>query len=343
MATIRQSLMGATIREAPQSSTRFDWIMVLLSAWWVGGSFLDGWAHNHLDRLETFFTPWHAVLYSGFLAVALFLLVTAVMNRVQGHAWTQVMPHGYGLSLLGIGIFAAGGVLDMLWHLLFGIEQSIAALLSPTHLVLLVGGVLTVSGPLRAAWQRPTASQQQTLFDRLPTILSLAYILASIIFFTQYANPIIHPQANRLGIPVESRNDSIAWGVVSILFQTAALMGVALFALRRWQLPIGTFTILYGLNSTLAITQGNLSLLPVVAVVSLLAGLLVDLLYTVLKPTVERKEALHLFAFLAPIVIQTTYFLTLLATSGVVWEVNLWMGSIILSGMVGLLLSFLLA
>ena len=37
----------------------------------LGGATLDGWAHTHVpERLETFFTPWHAVLYSGFLASA---------------------------------------------------------------------------------------------------------------------------------------------------------------------------------------------------------------------------------------------------------------------------------
>src|SRR5258708_19493110 len=90
-------------------------------------------------------------------------------------------------------------------------------------------------------------------------------------------------------------------------------MGVALFAVRRWRLPLGTFSLLYLLNSTLAITQSTLSLILAVAVFSLLTGLLVDLLYQALKPTVERREALRLFAFLAPVVIQTIYFLALLA------------------------------
>ena len=36
------------------------------------------------------------------------------------------------------------------------------------------------------------------------------------------------------------------------------------------------------------------------------------------------------------------YFLDLLLTNGVTWSVNLWMGSIILSGIIGLLLSYLL-
>src|SRR5260370_35241019 len=100
-------------------------------------------------------------------------------------------------------------------------------------------------------------------------------------------------------------------------------MGVALFALRRWRLPLGTFSLLYLLNSTLAITQSTLSLILAVAVFSLLTGFLVDLLYQPLKPTVERREALRLFAFLAPVLIKTIYFLALLASIGLSWTVQL--------------------
>src|SRR4249920_2010786 len=66
MATISQPLTGATTREFPQSSVRFDWMVILLEAWWVGGLFVDGWAHAHGKVDQSFFTPWHAILYAGF-------------------------------------------------------------------------------------------------------------------------------------------------------------------------------------------------------------------------------------------------------------------------------------
>jgi hypothetical protein len=36
----------------------------------VGGAFLDNWPHAHIATLDTFFTPWHGVLYSGYAACA---------------------------------------------------------------------------------------------------------------------------------------------------------------------------------------------------------------------------------------------------------------------------------
>jgi hypothetical protein len=52
--------------------------------------FLDAWAHNNLAQLETFFTPWHAVLYSGFVALAGWMwldptsVVFALSNPLDG-------------------------------------------------------------------------------------------------------------------------------------------------------------------------------------------------------------------------------------------------------------------
>gem|GEM_PF-3537078 len=70
MATVAAQRLQAMPREVgarPQLSSREHLITVLLAAWMTAGIFIDGWAHINLTPLETFFTPWHAVFYSGFL------------------------------------------------------------------------------------------------------------------------------------------------------------------------------------------------------------------------------------------------------------------------------------
>ncbi|HLZ64134.1 MAG TPA: hypothetical protein VKR06_44965 [Ktedonosporobacter sp.] len=338
MTTANQPLKGTITHTSPQDSLRFDWLVLLLSTWWVGGIFVDGWAHNHIPLLETFFTPWHAILYSGFAVTGLFLVAVALRNHARGYHWLRSLPRGYMISLWGVCIFALGGLLDLTWHLLFGIEKGTDALLSPTHLLLALGVALAASGPLRAAWRRPVAEQKETLLTLLPAILSLAYLLAIFTFFTQYASPIVHSWADK-----HTSEEPLDLGLASILLQTALFMGVALFAMRRWRLPLGTFALLFMINSTLGSILANNSPILAVALVSFLTGLLVDLLYQALKPAIERREALRLFAFFAPVVIQTAYFLTLFAINGLAWSVHLWVGSIFMSGVVGLLLSYLLA
>ena len=185
----------------PQGRIRFDWLIVVLSAWWLGGLYLDGWAHRHVPALETFFTPWHAVLYSGFAACGLALLVTQARNMRHGYPWNRSLPAGYGLSLVGAAIFLVAGALDLLWHTLFGIERSVEALLSPTHLLLATGGVLLVSGPLRATWRLIPTGTRLTWRAGAPALLALLYCYAALGFFTQYAHPFV---TNWAAIPVLS-------------------------------------------------------------------------------------------------------------------------------------------
>src|SRR5215813_14259640 len=105
-------------RERPLGGLRFDWTMVLLSAWFLGGLYLDGWAHTHGKVDQSFFTPWHAVLYSGQLVVMLFLEAEWLRNRFAGRAARLALPAGYGLSLLGVLLWIPAGVGDLIWHTL---------------------------------------------------------------------------------------------------------------------------------------------------------------------------------------------------------------------------------
>lgn len=75
--------------------------MAVLSALFTGGLFLDGWAHTHGRVDDTFFTPWHAVLYSGYVLVAGFLLTHLIRSHRQGRPWLQALPPGYDWSLAG--------------------------------------------------------------------------------------------------------------------------------------------------------------------------------------------------------------------------------------------------
>src|SRR5690349_20099921 len=106
MATQAQafSTVPSDERTLPMGGLALDWATVALSSWLIGGVYLDGWAHNHGMFDNTFFTPWHAVLYAGFGALALLLAVVALRGIMRGRAWTRAMPAGYDLSLLGAAI-----------------------------------------------------------------------------------------------------------------------------------------------------------------------------------------------------------------------------------------------
>lgn len=316
----------------------FDILNIICATWFIGGVYTDGWAHVHIATLETFFTPWHAVLYSGFGVTALSLVVALLVNHREGATWRAALPAGYGVSLIGAGIFFVAGGLDLAWHLAFGIERSIDATLSPTHLLLATGGLLTMSGPLRAAWQRVPYAEGRRWGNLWPALLSLTYVYAILVFFTEYAEPIVKSWAD---VPTDS-DDLKALGVVSIILQTTILMGVALFAMRRWQLPFGAFTVLFGLHYLgVALLANHVQPLSI-TLFGVIVGLIIDGLYALARPSLANGLRLRLFAALAPATNTAIYLLVLAATKGgLAWSINLIVGSVFLSAVAGLLVSFL--
>ena len=180
--------------------------MAGLSSLLLGGFYLDLWAHAHGRTDNTFFTPWHALLYSAMAVVGIFLGATAIRWRSRGNAWHQTLPPGYGLSLIGVGLFAVGGVADLIWHVIFGVEFSVDALLSPTHLVLASAGVLIVAGPLRAAWRNPERASQRWL-GKIPAVLSLALLLSIFTAFTQFVHPLTDTWAGRAPVAPQTQTE----------------------------------------------------------------------------------------------------------------------------------------
>ncbi len=337
------SVGPATASESGRGT--LDWAVALTSAWLIGGIWLDAWAHHNLPAtLETFFTPWHGVLYSGFAATAAVLLAALARGRTRGSSWREALPAGYGLSVLGVAVFMAGGAGDMLWHLIFGIEVDLEALLSPTHLLLAVGGGMMVSGPFRAARKRPEGVSG----PRWPMLLSLALAVSVLTFFTEYANPFGLPWPSG-SLDVTGALDALGTGsvtvpgevgqilgVTAILLQAGLLTGAALMAARGRRLPFGALTLLIGLNVGLAgVPHGYYLFIPA----GVLAGLAADLMLRGFTPM--GTIGLRVFAFAAPAALFALYFLTLTLAGGVSWPVELWSGVILLSGFVGFLISYL--
>lgn len=159
------------------------------------------------------------------------------------------------------------------------------------------------------------------------------------------SSPAWSPDGERIAYTVVSRYGRIvsfsqALGIASIVLQTAMLMGFVLLAMRRWTLPFGAVTVLLTVNAGLMTVLEYQRWLFVSFMV---AGVLADILLRVARPSAGRRAALYLFSFAVPAVLFSAYFLLLQVTQGIGWPVHLWAGSIVLAGVTGVLLGYLLA
>lgn len=314
-------------------SWRGDLLTALLSAWLIAGVFLDAWAHNTRPALETFFTPWHAVLYSGFLATGGWITWTACRARRRGGSWATV-PAGYGLAACGVVVFAVAGLGDMLWHVVFGIERDLAALLSPTHLGLFVGMLLIVTAPLRSAWAEPGEARL------LPAALSLLLAGTLTAFVLQPFHPMAHNfVSRRLATLILERTGSsfavarsMLTGLAGFMIATLCLFAPVLLLVRRWRPPAGALAGMVAVQSLLM--QGTIGFRdPLLAGLGALGALAVEGLWWALHPEGGPRRRLA-FAGLAPPLFWGTYMAGIaIRDGGLGWGVEFWSGTLVWSGL----------
>jgi hypothetical protein len=319
----------------------YELVVAALSVVLLVGATLDGWAHSH-DRLalESLVTPWHAVVYLGFAAVAVVVLAPPITGWLGGQGARASIPAGFGISVAGVVLFAATGAADALWHLAFGIEADAEALLSPTHLGLGLTAAMIASGPVRAAWLRPTGGGSSATWPAfLPAALSVVAIVGLMAFALHIANLFVDAWPR---FPY-GRAD-LTWygpniGVASAIVQTGVLMTPILLLLRRWpDLPAGTLTLVVG-GATAGLTflhdQGELVGAPI------LAGFLADLVLLAVRPGGPGAWRLPAVGFLLPVAVFVAYFVVLDATGPVAWSAHLIGGTIVLAGGTGFVLALL--
>lgn len=312
----------------------FEWTFVALTTAIAAGSIIDAWAHNHLaSTLETFFTPWHGILYASMVSMTAFLVVSAAWTGARPRAWVRALPDGYGVALVGCLVFAIGGVLDLTWHLVFGIERGFEALISPTHVVITIAAGLIAGGPLAAAWRRPDPRCGWS------AVASAAFVLATLTFLGQFD----HPFTSRWAAEPRGALPSLVaeqLGILGVILQTALLMGLVLPLVRRFDLPFGALTLVVGYDVTTVTVIHDAD--PII-LVGVLAGLAGDLLLLAMRPSSTRVRQLRILAFALPTLLYTMYFGALILDAGVWWPVHLWAGAPLLAGITGVLLSLLVA
>jgi hypothetical protein len=306
-----------------------DLVTALISLQITSGEFLDGWAHLHGRTDDTFFTPWHAWLYAGLLAFGLWMAVvvwSTARRRRPGRPLMSELPKGYRGGIIGLAIFVFGAPSDFIWHSLFGFERSIAALLSPPHLMLLFGWLLIVT----TAWRsQRSASATATV----PEIISLGAVVALAGFFVAYKSPF--RRAAVLTPFTDGDNMASEW-VAAFLVTTVLLFVPLLWQIKDGRHRVGTLTTMVamvGLGGALAVSQNWRLLTLLLGVAGAVVGAAVgELMYSRMRPVWSK------WRYGLPIVMAEMAFLTWSGlylgyslSDPIRWPITIWGGSLLLA------------
>jgi hypothetical protein len=351
---LRQAARYPQDPSRPRMSWRQDLVTCMLATWLIQGLTMDAWAHTNQNTLESVLTPWHALFYGGFAVTAAWIGWRISRNFEAGRSWVAAIPVGYGVALIGMGLFFLSGVGDQIWHAKFGIERDLEAFLSPPHTVLVIGMALLVTAPFRSMWSDPRP-RPTSFLSLLPAVWSLALMVLLLALFGNYVFifasdlPTISRAAFAEGFPGVAPQPLLdvfsarfqVQGVIMLYLTTVLLVAPVLLALRRWRLPFGSITFMWTLviASNLVAYQYNRGWTLVAVVVG---GLIADYLVLRLRPSGDRVGMFRLFAALAPLGLWAMYFLVLAVAYNVGWPAELAVGVGAIAGMITLMVAYVM-
>jgi hypothetical protein len=319
----------------PTASLRTDAVTTALGVWFTLGLFLDAYAHANIPGLETFFTPWHAVFYSGFAAVAGWILWLVWGHVRDGRRGLSAVPLGYGATVIALPVFAVSGGIDLVWHEVIGIETTTDIFFSPSHLGLVVSMIVILTSPLRSAWARHPAGTRPSLGAVLPGVLTLAFAASLVLLFLTYGNALTRGSVNVVEALSATDNGAAGRLAASIVITTLVLVAPLLLVARRWSVPRGGATILFTVCAVISAVLTGFEANEI-ALATVVAGVLVDVLAAVLRPTGQRRAAFWLFGFLTPLLTWAVYLLVASVTAGQLPLVTeFWTGLPLVAGLIG--------
>ena len=329
-----------------RAGARKDLVTELMGIWLLGAVFLDGWAHLHLPGLETFFTPWHAALYSGLVATAVWTAIVIWRNRQPGQPLARAIPAGYQGTVIGLALFAVAGVLDLAWHEILGIEVSLDALVSPTHLLLGFSLFLILGTGIRSA---RAASGSEAFQWTPPALLALALMTGLGAFFLIYCSAFVRtpPAVPYVLTPIGSPGHTQAelppaLGMASYLVTTALIIAPFLYSFSGARRPPhGIATILVAVVAWLPLAMSGLRPAAVAgAAGATIAAVVADVLLARRPGPWLRRRLPGITALLAAC-IWTGQLVGIVLASGIEWPVSMWLGAVVLSAGLAAALAFL--
>ncbi|MBT2517232.1 hypothetical protein J7E29_07290 [Streptomyces sp. ISL-90] len=331
--------MNAATSESliPQSTLPEDAVSAVLGLVVVSAVYADGRAHI-MGLPDSFFTPWHAFLYGGLALLVLWLAVMSLRaSRRSGSPRIVVIPAGYGFATVGAALFAIGGVADMIWHVIFGVEFGIDALLSPSHLLLFVGGSLLLSGPFLAFRRGETAP----LAARIPALLAVVGITGVAAFALTFLSafvteaptiPLSHaPEGTEQHVVSEGLASA---GLGSFILTSLVLVIPAISLLRTRAWFPGALTVLVTAIAGMASALTGFQTLGSSVVAAFVSAVVLDLVVVGFRQRASERAMELIVASALPLLVWTGQLIAIAARLGLDWSPAMSSGVVLMSALV---------
>jgi hypothetical protein len=336
-----QNIVTATMGR-PACTPREDMVTTVFAACTVGGLLADAWAHSNIvDTIESFFTPWHGLLYGGFFATAIWTFWLGLRRRgAAPRRWRESWPAGYALGAMGAIGFLAGGLLDMIWHSIFGIEVNLEIAFSPSHLLLSFSGLFLLTSPVRSWWATGEGGLRAAA-----GVLSLALgtVFGSILLTTFSAFRSAAPTLDYDHVRDSAGDLAARLGIASYLITTLVLVVPLLLAHQR-RPTRGTASALVAISSLFACAVLELPInLTVAAGGAIIGAVLTDLALRRLDTVRGYDAALRLpiAGALFATLVWSGHLLGLHLADGLRWPAELVTGSVAFTAAIAIALGIL--
>ena len=231
-------------------------IVLFLGLWCLAGLLIDAFAHIAGNVDDTFFTPWHAVWYSGAAAYGAYIFyailpVGGIQQLIREPFSTlKGVEIQHRAGVYGIIIFAVSGFGDLIWHETLGVEENTDILLSPTHIGLFIGLIMSVTAPLWSAWADAT-SGKNGLSSQLLIVFGAGAAWCVALLMIRYANLWFAPlqsycYSGSLDFcDNQDYNFALEQGLKSLFIQAALTSAVLAIFLQRWRPARGAMFTLF--------------------------------------------------------------------------------------------------
>jgi hypothetical protein len=241
----------------------------------IGGTSWDVTSHLMLQP-ETFFTPSHAVLYTGVGLLTITAGLVGALLIKNKDLGTKSFSTSFKLFIMGSVISLVAGPSDFLWHETFGVD----GLLSPPHLALITGMLINavgvVIGITRIIVHIPPLKQKLIKATMIPAFAALWFTTTWYVYM--FALPFSNGEHFQFNL---DPNVATLIALIALPLLSSVIFLTAAKAIGRFGAASAVVVLVAGMNIFAnIIPTGNIltPLLPWYSMISILPGILADLI-----------------------------------------------------------------